>query len=98
MIEPLQSIPANAEVVGDQTRHESVNHEVSISLPTPTTQTSKPYVLDNLVNHYSRELPGYETNIEKVSDLASDEVISESSQQQNQSMEWYSEQDNVQQY
>jgi len=59
-----------------------VNHEVSVSLPTPTTQTSKPFVLDNLVNHYSGELPGFETNLEKASYLASDEVISESSQQQ----------------
>jgi len=39
-------------------------------------------VLDNLVNHYSRELPGYETNLEKASELAYDEVISECPQQQ----------------
>jgi len=35
-------------------------------------------VLDNLVNHYSGELPGYEPNLEKASELASDEVMSES--------------------
>jgi len=35
-----------------------------------------------MVNHYSRELPGYETNLEKASELASDEVILECPQQQ----------------
>jgi len=39
-------------------------------------------VLDNLVNHYSRELLGYETNLEKASELASNEFISECPQQQ----------------
>jgi len=81
MIEPLQSIPADVEVVGDQTGPKSANHEVSVSLPKPTTQTFEPSVLDNLVNHYSRELPGYETSLEKASELASDEVISECPQQ-----------------
>jgi len=38
-------------------------------------------VLDNLVNHYSGELPGYETNLEKASELAYDEVILECPQQ-----------------
>jgi len=63
MIEPLQFVPVDAEVVDDQTASESVNHEVSVSPSKPTTQTSEPSVLDNLVNHYSGELPGYETNL-----------------------------------
>jgi len=44
-------------------------------------------VLDNLVNHYSGELPGYETNLEKASELASGEVISECPQQQAQNLQ-----------
>jgi len=39
-------------------------------------------VLDNLINHYSGELPGYKTNLERASDLASNEVMTESPQQQ----------------
>jgi len=34
------------------------------------------------MNHYSAELPGYETNLERASDLASDEIMTESPQQQ----------------
>jgi len=45
MIEPLQSIPADVEVVSDQTGPESANREVSISPPKPTTQTSDPSVI-----------------------------------------------------
>jgi len=37
MIEPLQSIPADAKVVGDQTGPKSSNHEVLVSLPKPNT-------------------------------------------------------------
>jgi len=54
----------------------------SLSPSKPTTQSSEPPVLDNLVNHYSGELPGYEINLEKASDLASDEVMTENPQQQ----------------
>jgi len=82
MIEPLQSIPADAKVVGDQMGPESANHEVSVSSPKPTTQTNDPSVIQDLINHYSGELPGFEPNLEKASELASDEVISECPQQQ----------------
>ena len=51
----------------------SLNHHIL-----KTTQASEPSVLDDLVNHYSGELPGYEPNLEKASELASDEVMSES--------------------
>jgi len=88
MIEPLQSIPADVEVVGYQTGPESANHEVLVSLSKPTTQTSEPSVLDNLINHYSGELPGYETNLEKAFDLASDEVISEAPNNKHQTYKW----------
>jgi len=82
MIEPLQSIPANAEVVGDQTGPEYDNQEVSVSPPKPTTQTSDPAVIQDLINHYSGELPGFEPNLERASELASDEVTLECPQQQ----------------
>jgi len=82
MIEPLQFVPADAEIVDDQTGPESANHEVSLSPSKGTTQSSEPSVLENLVNHYSGELPGYETNLERAFDLVSDEVMIESPQQQ----------------
>jgi len=87
MIEPLQFVPANAEVVDDQTGPESTNHEVSLSPSKPTTQTSDPFVIQDLINHYSGELPGFEPNLEKASELASDEIISECPQQQAPNLE-----------
>jgi len=81
MIEPLQSIPADADDIGDQTGTKSANHEVSLSLPKPTTQTNDPFDIQDLINHYSGELPGFEPNLERASELASDEVTSESPQQ-----------------
>jgi len=77
MIEPLQSIPTNVEVVGEPAVSESANLSES-SHPTPTTQASEPSVLDDLVNHYSGELPGYEPNLEKASEVVSDGVTLES--------------------
>jgi len=72
MIEQLQSIPADAEVVGDQTGPESANHEVSVFSPKQTTQTSDPSVIQDLINPYSGELPGFEPSLERGSELASD--------------------------
>jgi len=82
MIEPLQSIPADVEVVGEPAVSESANHEESSSSshPKPTTQTSDPSVLVELANHYSGELPGFESNLERASEEASDEVTLESPQ------------------
>jgi len=75
MIEPLQSLPTNAEGVDEPAAAKSANHEESSSShPTPTTQASEPSVLDDLVNHYSGELPGYEPNLERASEVASDGV------------------------
>jgi hypothetical protein len=38
--------------------------------------------LDELANHYSGELPGFEPNLERASEIASDKVTLESPQQQ----------------
>jgi len=81
MIEPLQFIPADAEVVDKQTGPESANHEVSLSPFKPTTQTSDPSVIQDLINNYSGELPSFELNLERASELASNEVTLESPQQ-----------------
>jgi len=61
---------------------ESTNIDVSLSPSKTTTKTNEPSVIQGLINHYSDELPGYETNLERASDLASDEVMTESPQQQ----------------
>ena len=82
MIEPLQSIPADAEVIGEPTVHESTNHEESSSShPKPTNQTSDQFVLIELANHYSGEVPEFEYNLERAFEAASDEVTLESPQQ-----------------
>ena len=49
--------------------------------PKPTTQTSEQSVLDEQVNHYQGELPGFEPSLERASEIASDEVTLESPQQ-----------------
>jgi hypothetical protein len=82
LIEPLQSIPADAEFVDELAVSESNIHESSSSHPQPTTQTSDPSILVELTNHYSCELPGFEPNLERASEIASDEVNLESPQQQ----------------
>jgi len=83
VIESLQSIPADAEVISEPAVPESANHEESSSShPKPTTQTSESSILDELVNHYSIELPGFEPNLEKASEIAFEEVILEDPQQQ----------------
>jgi len=81
MIECIQSIPTDAEGVDEPPGSESANISTS-SHPNSTTQTPEPSVLDDLVNHYSGELPSYEPNLEKASEVASDVVASESPQQQ----------------
>jgi len=45
------------------------------------------------MNHYSGELPGYESNLEKASDIASDEVMTESPHQQTPNLEMASSTD-----
>ena len=82
IVEPLQTIPTDAEVGSEHVEPESDNRVSSSSQPKPTTQTSDPSVLEELANHYSGELPGFEPNLERASELASEEVVSESPQQQ----------------
>jgi len=52
------------------------------SQPKPTTQSSDPSILEELVNHYEGELPSYKPNIERASETSSEEVGSESPHQQ----------------
>jgi len=82
MIEPLQFLSTDAEGVDDHTESDSANIEVSLSPFKTTTQTNEPFVIQSMINHYLGELLGYETNLERVSNLASDEVMTESPQQQ----------------
>jgi len=87
MIEPIQFVPADAEGVNDHKGTNISNIDVSSSEPisqtqtTQTTQTFEPSIIQNLVNHYSGELPEYETNLEKAFDIASDEVMTKIPQQ-----------------
>jgi len=90
MIEPIQSIPVDAEGAVDYTGSGSTNIDVSSShpnSPTQTTQTSEPSIIQDLMNHYSGELPGYESNLEKASDIAFDEVMTECPHQQTPNQE-----------
>jgi len=88
VIEAIQSILADAEGAYDHTGTNSAN--INVSSPHPTspkqttqtsTETSEPSIIQNLVDHYSCELPEYESNQDKASDIASDEVLTESRQQ-----------------
>ncbi len=71
VIEAIQSIPADAQSVDDHIGTKSANINVSSPHPTsptqttPTTETSEPSIIQNLVDHYSGELPEYELNLEK---------------------------------
>jgi len=75
----IQFVPADAEGVDDHTGTDIANIDVSSSQLISQTQTSTqlydPSIIQNLVNHYSGELPEFETNQDKASDIAFDEVI-----------------------
>jgi len=91
VIEPIQSIPVDAEGADDHTVINFANINVSSPHPTsPTTETSEPSIIQNLVNYYSGELPEYETNQEQASDIASDEVMTKSPQQHEPNLEMVS--------
>ena len=81
-IQPLQTIPVDAEVESEQAVLEPNILERSSSLPQPTTQTSDPSVLEELINHYEGELPGYRPNSEIAFEIAFDEFVLEDPQQQ----------------
>jgi len=81
VIEAIQSIPTDAEGADDHTGTNFTNINVSSPHPTsptqttPTTETSEPSIIQNLVDHYSGEQLEYESNLEKASEIASDEVM-----------------------
>jgi len=84
MIEPIQSLLADGEGVDDHTRTDPANINVSSFIPnspTQITQTVEASIIPDLENHYAGELPSYVSNQEKASDIASDEVMTESPQQ-----------------
>jgi len=90
VIEPIQLVPADADGVDDHTGINIANIDESSSQPisqTQTAETSEPSIIQNLVDHYSGELPEYESNLEKASDIASDEVMTESPQQHEPNLE-----------
>ena len=83
VIKPINFAHGDAEVISEQVGSESANIiESSSPQPKSPTRSSEPTILENLVNHYSEESPGVESNLEKASELASGEVASESPQQQ----------------
>jgi len=71
-VEPINFAQTETETIG----------EPSEPQPKSPTKISKPSVLENLVSHYSGELPEVECELQKASEVASDEVASESPQQQ----------------
>jgi len=76
---PLQVIDLS-EI--DQAASNNPKATTSSSQPQPTTQSSDPSLLEELANHYKAELPGFEPNLEKASEMASYEVVLEDPQQQ----------------
>ena len=86
VIEAIQVIPADAEggddPVGTDLASES---NVSSKPKSPINQNleiAETSILSNLESHYSGELLGYVSNLQTASNIASDEVMTESPQQQ----------------
>ena len=82
MIDPIQFVPTDAEGADDHTRTYIANIDVSSSQPNSpiqTTETHNTSIIPDLISHYSGELPGYVSNLEKASNIASNEVMTESS-------------------
>jgi len=93
MIGPIQFVPADAERTDDHTRIDIANIDVSssqLNSPIETVETSEPSIIHNLVDHYLGELPEYESNQEKASDIASDEVMTEIRQEHETNQEMIS--------
>jgi len=97
MVEPLNVAPADAEgsdepagsasattATSSQTQTQTQTETCAPSNSQPESPTKQPEsnVLDQLVSHYSGELPEVESELQKASDVASDEVASENPQQQ----------------
>jgi hypothetical protein len=71
MIQPLNMVPSDENV-----------EPSSSSQPPSTNQTEDTTVIDNLVSHYTGELPEVRPSLQRASEVASEEVASESPQQQ----------------
>lgn len=82
MIKPLSYVPADVDVVNESVVPEPENIIDSSCHPSSSNQTLEISILENLVSHYSGELPGVESNLERASEVASGEVTLESPQQQ----------------
>lgn len=78
MIQPLNVVPANAEFTDEHIGSESSYPNASSSSQPPSTnQNQGTSVLDNLVSHYSGELPEVRPISEKASEVVSMEIASE---------------------
>jgi len=86
MIDSIQFVPADAEGGDDSVGGELTVESNSLSKPkSPINQNleiAETSILSNLETHYSGELSGYVSNLQTASDIASDEVMTESPQQQ----------------
>jgi hypothetical protein len=83
MIQPLNVVPADAEFIDEHIGSESSNPNASSSSqPSSTNQNLGISVLDNLVSHYSGELPEVKPTSQKASEVVSMEIASESPQHQ----------------
>ena len=77
IIEPLNVAPTDT-----YTSTSTHSNQPSNSQPKSPTKTTEPNVLDQLVSHYFGELPEVASELQKAFEVASDEVASESLQQQ----------------
>jgi len=78
VIEPIQSIHADAEGADDHTGIDIANIDVLSPQPNSPIQTAETHetsIIPDLISYYSSELPGYVSNLEKASNIASDEVM-----------------------
>jgi len=97
MVKPLNVAPTDAEGSNEpagsasatiatssqtQTQTQTEICEPSNSQPKSPTKLPGPNVLDQLISHYSGELPEVESELKKASEVAFDEVTSENPQQQ----------------
>jgi len=93
MIDPIQSIPASAEGASDLVGTELAIIDESIPSPDSPIQSSvntnldEQSILPNLESHYLGELPRYVSNSQTTSDMASDEVMTDSPHQQQPNQE-----------
>jgi len=80
-LSPIQSIAPKSDIPTT-----SISTEPQ-SQPKPATRSSDPSILEELANHYSGELTSFKPNSENASEIASEEVVSESPHQQEPNIE-----------